>query len=271
VAQSDSVIYSPCPHPTPSSFRSTGNSQQSQIKRQSYPAFRMPVSPPEPVAPHWSRLVSSSPLDSDSNLSPVSCDSSSPSTLESPSSLSDSSDVSHETDTESPLSSYSPIDEKWHSVIYEDSAVLTSGHEACIQLCDGVEGALGLGMRVVSSLQSIWDISLIVPPNSPMMCDGCVQLPAFPHIDLDELDLRFIGRPTTPTTPRPTSSKIRRRLLRPFILRRVKASVKKHVEAQNLHQSSPDTGTVSSRNTLSIRIRSGNILRHMFRLGANVA
>jgi hypothetical protein len=93
------------------------------------------------------------------------------------SSLSDSSDVSHETDTESPLSSYSPIHENWHSVIYEDSDVLTSGREACIRLCDGVEGGIGLGMRVASSLQSIWDISLIVPPNSPMMRERRVQFP----------------------------------------------------------------------------------------------
>ena len=43
-------------------------------------------------------------------------------------------------------------------------------------------------------MQSIWDPRLIVPPNSPMMGDGCLKFPEFPLIDLDELDLRFIER-----------------------------------------------------------------------------
>ena len=44
--RTDSVIYSPRPYPTtPSSFKS-GNLQQSYIKQQSHPAFRMPASPP---------------------------------------------------------------------------------------------------------------------------------------------------------------------------------------------------------------------------------
>ena len=49
-----------------------------------------------------------------------------PSPLMSPSSVL-SSDISRETDMESP---YSPADNKWHSAIYEDSVVLTCGHEA---------------------------------------------------------------------------------------------------------------------------------------------
>ena len=124
--------------------------------------------------------------------------------------------------------------DKWHSAIYEDSAVFTCGHEAYeVQVCD--DGCIGLGMRVASSMQSIWDPRLIVPPNSPTMGDGCLKFPEFPLIDLDELDLRFIERPTSPTIIRPTSSKINlHRLLRPFILRRVKASVQKHVDAQSV-------------------------------------
>ena len=40
------------------------------------------------------------------------------------------------------------------------------------------------------------------------MGDGCLKFPECPLIDLDELDLRFIERPTSPTIIRPTSSKI---------------------------------------------------------------
>ena len=91
-------------------------------------------------------------------------------------------------------------------------------------------------MRVASSMQSIWDPRLIVPPNSSIMGDGCLNFPEFPLIDLDELDLRFIERPTSPTIIHPTSSKInlRRRLLRPFILRRCQG---KHLEARQCSES----------------------------------
>ena len=108
-----------------------------------------------------------------------------------------------------------------------------------------------LGMRVALSMQSIWDPRLIVPPNSPMMGDGCLKFPEFPLIDLDELDLRFIERPTSPTIIRPTSSKINLhcRLLRPFILRRVKASVQKHVNAQSVPSSpAPAANNLSPEN-----------------------
>ena len=67
---------------------------------------------------------------------------------------------------------------------------LTCGHEEYdARVCDDdAEGCIVLGMRVASSMQSIWDPRLIVPPNSPMMGDGCLKFPEFPLIDLDELD-----------------------------------------------------------------------------------
>jgi len=252
----------------------------------------MPASPPQPVAPHWSRLVS-------------------PPSLVSPSSLL-SSNGSEETDTESPLSSFSPVhDDKWHSAIFEDSAatVLTriQEHEAATiaQLNgDGCFGS-GLGMPAVSSMQSVWEdaIKLIVPPNSPMVEGidvGCVEqiLEPSPHIDLDELGLHFIKRPTIPAlatttipiAPRPTASKIQRvhrRLLRPFILRRVKASARKHAmhpaqtqtqthcHCQSQSRLQPSSSSLENKppssEKTSVGVRSGKTLRHMFRLGANVA
>lgn len=286
------MIYSPRPHPSPSSFKSGNSRESSEIKRQRYPAFRMPASPPQPVAPHWSRLVS-------------------PPSLVSPSSLL-SSNGSEETDTESPLSSFSPVhDDKWHSAIFEDSAatVLTriQEHEAATiaQLNgDGCFGS-GLGMPAVSSMQSVWEdaIKLIVPPNSPMVEGidvGCVEqiLEPSPHIDLDELGLHFIKRPTIPAlatttipiAPRPTASKIQRvhrRLLRPFILRRVKASARKHAmhpaqtqtqthcHCQSQSRLQPSSSSLENKppssEKTSVGVRSGKTLRHMFRLGANVA
>ena len=100
------------------------------------------------------------------------------------------------------------------------------------------------------------------------------KFPEFPLIDLDELDLRFIERPTSPTIirPRPTSSKINLhyRLLRPFILRCVKANVQKHVDAQSVPSSpAPAPNNLSPENARGTRSR--KTLRHMFHLGTNVA
>ena len=77
---------------------------------------------------------------------------------------------------------------------------------------------------------------------------------------------------TSPTIIRPTSSRINlhRRLLRPFILRRTKASVQKHVDAQSVPSSpAPAANNLSPENARGMRSR--KTLRHMFRLGANVA
>ena len=124
---------------------------------------------------------------------------------------------------------YSPADNKWHSAIYEDSAVLTCGHDA--QVCDDDdEGCIGLAMQVASSMQSIWDPHLIMPPSSPMMRSECLKFPKFPLIDLDKPDLHFVECPTSPTITCPMSSKthLHHHLLHSFTLHHIKTSVQKH-------------------------------------------
>lgn len=259
---------SPRPHPTPSSFRSD-NSQKSYIKRQRYPAFRKPASPPQPVAPHWNRLVSPS-----IGLNPVFDNfADPPSPLVSSSGLSSS--ASHETDTESPVSLYTPADDKWGSVTYEDSAILTSGHhEACAQFNgELVEDCFGLCMPMAPSTKSISDAHLIAPPNSPMMGHGCLRLPPSPQINLDELELYFPGPPAPSsatslvplTTPASSKIQIHRRFLHSLTLRRIKSSVQQRVEAQT---ESFDNNNMSKK---ALSLRSRRALRQVFHLGAGVA